>query len=651
MAIVPMKHVELYGLIRHKSSFLSELQRLGLVEISPMAPEEVTPEHSADLNHRLTEIDERLAEISRVLAIFERFAPQKPNLVEQFAGMKTVITWEEQQNYLAEKEKVEELCRAVFHHEEEYSSLEQTRGQLEREITELLPWKELDLPRQAWKGSPKIQILLGSVEGNLDALREALAEEEIPFCAYELGAFEQRTYLVLFLLRADKAEEIIRNKGFMPFMPEIPEGTVGAYLNSLIERKGEVEERLGTLKQKIEVLAEQQRPLFQTFYDYWYNLKLQVEADRRLLLGKDVFALAGWVEAEQAKRVEQVLSTLGYPYYLRFRDPEAGEEIPIALKNSKLARPFEALVEAFNYPHQDEVDPSAAIGPFFFLCYGMALGDAGYGLVLALICTILLHKMTMRPRGKKMARLMILSGLGAVLVGLLTSSIFAFAPYQGIFSVTDNPQLLLIISLGLGLFQLYVGTIISAWISIRQGKWADAIWEKGFWLLFLTGLLLSVGAPTLGLGAYTLHFRYGTVIAAALLVLGNVRGKKGIFARIMAIPGGLLNIYNSVGFFSDVLSYSRLMALGLSGAVMGSIINLFVEMTWGLPGIGWLFSIIIFLFGHALNMGLNVLGAYVHSSRLQYLEFFGTFFGGGGRPFSPLKIENINIFLKREREV
>jgi V/A-type H+-transporting ATPase subunit I len=188
-------------------------------------------------------------------------------------------------------------------------------------------------------------------------------------------------------------------------------------------------------------------------------------------------------------------------------------------------------------------------------------------------------------------------------------------------------------------------------MNIRDGRVADAIWKQGFWLLFLTGILLTVGAPQLGWEQYALHIKYGTVIAAALLIIGNTRGKKGLLSKLMAIPGGILNIYGSVGFFSDVLSYSRLMALGLSGGVMGSIINMFVRMTWGVPVIGWLFSILIFLFGHALNMGLNVLGAYVHSSRLQYLEFFNTFFEGGGKPFTPLKIENINIFLKKEREV
>ncbi|HBK67887.1 MAG TPA: hypothetical protein DDZ91_04535 [Firmicutes bacterium] len=650
MAIVPMKHMELYGLVRHRSSFLSELQRLGLVELVAPAEEEISSEPGEELRNQLDQIENRLAEVNRVLAICERFAPRKPNFIEQFAGMKTVLTWEEQQNYLAEREKLEELSSELFKSENEYARMEQEKVQVEREISQLRPWIRLDLPRHEWKGSTNIQVLLGSIEGSLSVFTEALAQEEITYSYQELGAYESRLYLVFFLLRKTRAEEILKNKGFVPTVPEVPTGTVQEYLDFLVKKKTELTEKLEAVKNTIKRIAEQHQ-MFETFYDYWHNLKLQVEANRQLLMSKDVFALEGWVEAEKADRVKKVLEAMGLPHYVLFRAPEPDEKIPIAMKNSTIITPFETLVESFSYPRQDEVDPSSAIAPFFFLCFGIALGDAGYGMLLALICSVLLWKMTMKPNGRKMAGMLLASGLGAVFVGLLTSSIFSFSPYKGIFSFVESPQILLIVSLGLGLVQLYVGTLISAWMNIRDGRVVDAIWKQGFWLLFLTGILLTVGAPQLGWEQYALHIKYGTVIAAALLIIGNTRGKKGLLSKLMAIPGGILNIYGSVGFFSDVLSYSRLMALGLSGGVMGSIINMFVRMTWGVPVIGWLFSILIFLFGHALNMGLNVLGAYVHSSRLQYLEFFNTFFEGGGKPFTPLKIENINIFLKKEREV
>lgn len=649
MAIVPMKRLELYGLVEHKSSYLAELQRLGLVELIEPAEEEKCLETEEEIASKLREIEERLGEIQRVLAIFERFAPLKPNFIEQFSGVKTVLTWEEQQNYLAKRGEAPALAGQVFNVENEHNILEQEIIKVEREMKALQPWAELELPVEVWNGSRRIAILLGSSDREPQLLSQALVEEGIAHCYREIGEDDNRFYAVFFCWREAPAAEVLRASGFVPARPELTSGTVGERLAALNEKKQQLEKDRAKLVATLKDFAAE-RPFFQTIYDYWHNQKRQVEAHRQLLVGKAVFALQGWVAAEQAARVEKVLTALKLPHYLRLSEPQADEEIPILLKNTKVVTPFEKLVESFSYPRQDEVDPSAAIAPFFFLCYGMALGDAGYGAVLALICATLMAKLTMGPGGRKMAGLFILSGLGAVFFGLVTSSIFGYSFFNGAFNVVDNPQLLLVLSLGLGLVQLYVGTIISAWISIKNGDVSEAIWGKGVWLLFLTGILLMAGGSYIGLGAYSEQFKYGTLIAALLLVIGNARGKKGLVEILKAIPGGLLNIYGSVGFFSDVLSYSRLMALGLSGAVMGSIINLFVEMTWGAP-IGWIFAIIIFVIGHALNFGLNLLGAYVHASRLQYLEFFNTFFTGGGRPFAPLKLENINIFLKKEREV
>lgn len=649
MAIVPMKRLELYGLKRHKASFLSELQRLGLVELIKPAEEANRVETGEAIGSELRRIDEKLNEINRVLAIFERFAPQKPNFIEQFAGTKTVLTWEEHQNYLAKREEAARLSAEIFDAEKEHTRLEQEKIKVEREIENLQPWAGLDLPAEAWNGSRRIGVLLGSFDREPWILTEALALEGIAYCFCQVGADDYHSYLIFFYQRDSRAEEVLRAKGFVPVRPELTAGTVGERLAVLNAKKQELETSLARMEERLKTLAEE-RPLFLTLNDYWYNQRLQVEAHRQLLTGKAVFGLEGWVPAAQASRVEQVITALGLPNYLHFSDPQEDEEIPILLENKKVFTPFEKLVEAFSLPRQDEVDPSAAIAPFFFLCYGMALGDAGYGLLLSMICVVLMAKITMRPGGRKMAWLFFVSGLGAVFFGLLTSSIFGYSLYPGLFNVIEKPQLLLIVALGLGLVQLYTGTVISAWMCIKNGDWAEAIWGKGVWLLFLTSLLLLAGGSQLGLAAYAQPIKYTTLVTAVLLIVGNTRGKKGLWAKLKAIPGGLLTIYGSVSFFSDVLSYSRLMALGLSGAVMGSIINLFVKMTWGAP-VGWIFAVVIFLFGHALNFGLNILGAYVHSSRLQYLEFFNTFFTGGGRPFAPLKLENINIFLKKKGEV
>ena len=264
------------------------------------------------------------------------------------------------------------------------------------------PWAKLELPVEVWNGSRRIMVLLGSCDQDPELLSQALAEEEIAHCYREIGEDENRIYAVFFCWRESRAAEILRANGFVPARPELTTGTVGERLAALSEKKQQLEmERAKLVAKLIEFAAE--RPFFQTLYDYWHNQKRQVEARRQLLVGKAAFGLQGWVAAEQAARVEEVLAALELPHYLRISEPQADEEIPVLLKNTKVVTPFEKLVEGFSYPRQDEVDPSAAIAPFFFLCYGMALGDAGYGALLALICTVLMAKLTMGPGGRKMA--------------------------------------------------------------------------------------------------------------------------------------------------------------------------------------------------------------------------------------------------------
>ncbi|MGE5550283.1 MAG: V-type ATP synthase subunit I, partial [Bacteroidota bacterium] len=194
------------------------------------------------------------------------------------------------------------------------------------------------------------------------------------------------------------------------------------------------------------------------------------------------------------------------------------------------------------------------------------------------------------------------------------------------------------------------GTALSALPSLRQGQWRDAFFNQGMWLLFLSSVMLLLGKGALGLDRYGRLINYLALGAALGVVYSATRGKRGIVGKLLGIPAGLFNIYNSIGFFSDILSYSRLMALGLSGGVMAMIINLFARMAAGAGGPWIVLGVLIGVFGHGLNVALGILGAYVHSSRLQFLEFYGKFFEGGGRAFKPLRVERKHTFVVKEKE-
>jgi len=648
MAIAPMKHLELYGLLPHKRVFLRELQKLGLVEITDISTEQAERFEKESLE-QIGAIEKDLNRLSRVLAVLNRFDPQKPNLVEQFTGIRTVLTEQEREELLSRSDELVSIVESILQDESTYNRLEQENAETKRGLAELAPWEGLQLSVEEIAALKRVKILTGTVEGKIDPLVEILEQAGVPYVLEVIGRLADRYYLALYLPASALAAASLKTAGFTESAPPIARGTVAKGKKQLEARLEGLEKELAEVRERLHSYSQHRR-LIQVFYDQMYNAKLRAEVERHIIGGSRVFALEGWVEAAREPIVAEALKKLKLPHELILREPNEEEEVPVVLHNTKAITPFESLIESFSLPRQQEVDPTPSVAPFFFIFFGMALGDAGYGLVMAAICFWLLRKTVMRPSGKKLAWMFIFSSLGAVLFGFIVSSFFGYSPYKGLFSPTGDSMLLLGLAFGLGLIQLYVGTMISGWMSIRDGRWQDAFWNQGLWLLFLTAILLVLGKSALGLEAYSHMINTGALIITALLVLGNMRGKKGLAAKLLAIPGGLFTIYGSIGFFSDVLSYARLMALGLSGGVMASVINMFVGMAWQVPWVGWLIAVALFLVGHGLNFGLSILGAYVHCSRLQFLEFFGKFFEGGGKPFTPLQWENQYIFRAEERE-
>ncbi|HHW49560.1 MAG TPA: V-type ATP synthase subunit I, partial [Clostridiaceae bacterium] len=325
---------------------------------------------------------------------------------------------------------------------------------------------------------------------------------------------------------------------------------------------------------------------------------------------------------------------------VEIREPAKNEQYPILLKNNKFVKPFELVTELFSLPNSSEIDPNAFMAPFFFFFFGLMVGDAGYGLLMVIGTSIILRKFKFEGTIGKLIKLLFYCGIstfiwGALLggwfgdvVSAVTGGAYAIKPIW--FNPLEDPMKLLIWSFVFGVIHLFTGMGLNAYKQIREGKIIDAIFDTGFWYIFLIGLmLLLVGGTFASIG------KYMAGIGAVLLVITQGRSEKNIFKKFTK---GLLSLYNSVGFFSDVLSYSRLLALGLSTGVVASVINT-IGTLFGFGPFGIIVFIVAFVIGSLFNMLINVLGAYVHSSRLQYVEFFGKFYEGGGKAFEPFKIK------------
>ncbi|MGQ9778519.1 MAG: V-type ATP synthase subunit I [Bacillota bacterium] len=648
MAVASMHRFALYGLRQDLPRFLSVLQETAAVEIEP--PEEMEEETLPWAGPAVEALERELGELERAVAFFERFAPRRPNLIEQFAGVKTVLAEEEFLSYARDEVALQKALSRIKEVEAEYARLGAELHERQGILAQLRPWRGLGLTRAELEGTRHVAVVLGLLPPKaVEGLKAALCAEPRAVLRV-VSADEREARLILFWPReADPA-------AFLGDLPLV-QVSLPAFAGRLEEAIADEEAACARLEEALASLAAEagrlaaERPRIEARLDYLRSELAKFKAAEKLLAGQRSFGLAGWVPERRVEKVRRALAATGAPHVFTTRPPLPGEEPPVALENPPAIAPFEALVQGFSYPRYEEIDPTPVTAPFFFLFFGFCLSDAGYGLVLILFCLGLLKWLKMTPVGKKLARLFIYGGVGAIIMGFLTGGFFGdLLGIRGVIDPIGNALVLLGIALALGLVQLFLGTILSALPNLRAGRWRDVLFDQGVWLCFLVAVMLLLGKGSLGLARYGRAINYFALASALGLVYGATRDKRGLVAKLLAVPSGLFRIYNSIGFFSDVLSYSRLMALGLSGGVMAMIINLFARMAAGGGPVGIALGILIGVFGHALNVALSILGAYVHSSRLQFLEFYGKFFEGGGRPFRPLRPEHKYTLVVKEKE-
>jgi V/A-type H+-transporting ATPase subunit I len=289
------------------------------------------------------------------------------------------------------------------------------------------------------------------------------------------------------------------------------------------------------------------------------------------------------------------------------------------------------------------MDPTPKLAPFFFVFFGMCLGDAGYAMIMAGVVWFVFMKYKKIPTGiKEFLKLFLFVSASTFIYGAITGSffgdLFAVVPFlaplntvRNFITLTDplaNPILVLGISLAFGIVHLFYGMILAFKICWNEENYVDAVFDKAAWLIFLTGIILTA---VTGAGILKWLALLITIVGGLMIFYYAGLEKKGFFSKIVS---GFLALYGATSWLGDVLSYSRLLALGLASAAIAMIINLLAGLVVGVPYVGWLIAIVIVVGGHLFNLAINVLGAFVHSLRLQYVEFFSKFYSGGGREFN-----------------
>ena len=636
MAIVSMKRLRLFGLLQDRDALFEKLQQLGCVEVSqpdgslsdPQWASLVRPGESTR-----SEKERMLEETDAALSVLGTYAPEKSKLL---APKPQVLEDElfSQQNAA----EAMGIVRKINHYAAQLQEATAGIQKIAATCQTLKPWEPLEIPLGT-QSTPSVYVQFGMMPAtaDLEHVRKDLALAADASELYEASTDAEVHYLLLMCYRPQEeaALEALKPYGFSNASFKGITGTAKETLSYLDSQRQGLQQQCESLKESIAACKESRLKL-QLCHDRMVQ-EIQKELNQeRLMDTEKTFFLEGWAPAQQEKALTELLDSFGCAYELTDPAPEEYPEVPVKLQSSTVVSSLNTVTNMYALPAYGSVDPNPLMAPFFIFFYGMMMADMGYGLLMMLGCWFVVKKKNLRGENAQFFNLFKYCGVATFFFGAITGSFFGdlipkltemvsgtAVTLPSLFSPLDDALAVLIGSLVLGVIQIFTGMAVSMYNKIRRGQTMDALCSEGAWYL-----VFALG----GVAAVTGAVKPCIIAIVVLLVLTQGYGKKGIGGKLMGIGGSLYN--NITGYFSDILSYSRLMALMLAGAVIAQVFNTLGSLTGNVV----LFFIISML-GNALNMALNLLGCYVHDMRLQCLEFFGRFYEDGGKPFTPVKID------------
>jgi len=645
MAIVKMKRLRVIMPSSIQKKVVKDLTRLGCVEIE-------TPAYSEDVSGIVKPIALGLdtvrsrTEMISALDALNKYAPEKKSFLTPRRQVTETALFDTQT--IMKATEVTEQISGIIKQINEAKTL---IGRISTQKATLEPWKKSDIPFE-YTGGKYFSVVIGVCPNEVDlkTISAVFDEQNIIATVDEINADREQKYVIVVSFK-DAAEEalvVLKAEGFSQVLFKDLTGTAAENLARLDEELKTAESKVSQLEGEFADLAQYREILEQTA-DALAIEALRESAMSSMLSTEKTIYFEGWVPFDVEKHVAQTLEDNGCAY--EFCDPQENEEPPIATKNSKFVEPFGAITELYGLPtYRSIIDTNPTLAISFVIFFGMMLSDAGCGLILTILTAIILKKKKPTGTMKRFVTVMFYGGISSFIWGALFGSWFGNAPTAIAalmgkefvlkplwFDPLAEPMLILAVSCGIGVIHLMAGMGLSAWRNIKQGNIKDAIFDTGFWYMILIG---GIGIAT-GLKI----FMYIAILGAAGVLLTAGRSKKNIISRLIS---GLGALYGVTGYLSDILSYARLMALGLCTGVIAMVMNLMGNLS-GNTGFGaTIVFIIVFVIGQTFNLAISLLGAFIHSMRLEFVEFFGKFYEPGGRKFKPLFNETKYIQVIKE---
>lgn len=633
-----MKKLSLIALKRDAEAVTNMLIRLSCVEVSAIPAEESEKiGQPFEQSEKEAELQGKLNRVDAAIPVLESVASGKKPLFAR----RQPVSFSDMERDTPDFSRALEVAERAARITGRLGELHAEEIQDAAKMASLKPWLRYDMPFSATE-TKSTELLFGTLPLTRtaeEAAGELNADDGMPDCAIEEVSSDAVCRYVVVLCSTDDDADILPALASIGFIRldfsgyrETPRREYERLEKAAAARRAEEE----ALKKEQEELSSE-LPKLKEASDILQTRLNGLEAQRRMCCTEETAVLSGWVPVGAVKKLEKELQGLTCCYELT--DPTEEDDPPTLLVNKKNLDPFEMVIGLYSLPKYGTFDPTFIMSIFYFIIFGLMLADVVYGLILTVGCFLALKLMDLRGGTARLVKLFGICGISCMLAGVLFGSYFGdfITVFQEkmlgiedpvslaiLFDPVQDPISFLILSLAVGAVHLLVGMGIKAYVLVKTGHPWAALFDVGSWYVLFAGIGLYFLNSTVGVAV--------AILGALMLICSQGREKKGFFGKLF---GGVLSLYDIVNYVADLLSYSRIMALGMSSAVIASVINIISTLQGPTVG-GYIMMIVVVIFGNVVNLAINLLGSFVHASRLQYIEFFGKFYESGGRAFDPV---------------
>ncbi len=657
MSVAKMLKLTLLGYSGIKNNLIDDVHKAGIVEIVEVKRDELKKvlKNSEDDKKELSSIENTLQDISKKkeelafsLKFLHKYKPKK-SLLESFSQERLIL---DNDTYIKTVRNFKySILDEIKKLSNKLTELESLRNSILSQIEFLKPWKNLKINiNEVYNASPIVNVIFAVMDSkNFYEFMDIIKKVEFADCNIIHSTKEKQYFSIIYLNEiAEKIQETIKNFNLIQADFSDINITITNTIKEYTNKISQIDIELKDIENEMKAYCFAYNDML-VCLDYWRAVYEKVQIKKNFMDTESCFLIRGWIKKSDVEKLNKIKERYK-EIHIALEIPKKKDDPPVALENQRLISPFEMVTKLFGLPTKKEPDPTPLFAPFFALYFGICLTDAGYGLVLILLSLLLLRNKYMGAGTKKLLNLMIISGIFTVIMGVLAGGFFGIqfeklpASLQAISILKEkiafldplkNPLRLFAFAIGLGVFQIITGFIIKFVILLKNNELRSAFVESFSWILIIFGVLIGVALKNMTI-------LWCVSGAGACIIILFTSKSKNPLARIGA---GLFGLYDITGIFGDIVSYSRLFALALATGVVAMVINIIIGIVYSMiiniPIIGVPVAIIVLvvglIFGHLFNIGINALGAFVHTTRLQFVEYFTKFYQSGGREFSPFK--------------